>query len=53
MIDFEKAFDKLEWPFIIKSLKFFNFGSDIVQWVQTFYSDTSSCVINNGKVSIF
>lgn len=53
MIDFEKAFDKLEWPFIIKALKYFNFGSDIVKWVQTFYNDTLSCVTNNGKVSDF
>ena len=26
-IDFEKAFDKIEWSFIEKTLKYFNFGT--------------------------
>ena len=28
-IDFEKAFDTLEWPFIHHTLRFFNFGPNI------------------------
>ena len=27
-IDFEKAFDTLEWKFILKWLKFYNFGNN-------------------------
>jgi len=26
---FHKAFDSIEWPFIMKTLEYFNFGSDI------------------------
>jgi hypothetical protein len=47
-IDFEKAFDSLEWRFIIKALKSFNFGPSIIQWVETLYKNPESCVLNNG-----
>ena len=36
LIDFEKAFDKLEWSFIFKTLKQFNFGDDLIKWVKVF-----------------
>ena len=29
MIDFEKEFDSVAWPFVQKALDFFNFGPDI------------------------
>ena len=34
--DFEKAFDKLEWPFIEKALKYYiyNFGSELIGWIK-------------------
>ena len=47
-LDFRKAFDSLEWPFIMKTLDYFNFGSDIKQWVSTFYTNIESAVLNNG-----
>ena len=50
-IDFQKAFDSLEWNFLLSCLKAFNFGSDFIQWVKTFYKNTQSCVINNGLTS--
>ena len=50
-IDFQKAFDSLEWDFIFGCLESFNFGPDFCQWVKTFYKNTQSCVINNGNVS--
>ena len=53
MIDFEKAFDKLEWKFVQKCFKFFNFGEDILNWLNTFYNDITSCVMNNGLASQF
>ena len=52
-IDFQKAFDSVEWEFLIESLKKFNFGRDFLQWVKTFYSNIQSCVINNGVSSNF
>ena len=47
-IDFEKAFDSLDHKFLLKVLHFFNFGPSFIQWIRTFYSNVSSCVINNG-----
>ena len=46
-IDFENAFDSIEWAFIEKTLNYYNFGSSLVAWLRLFYSDISSCVQNN------
>ena len=35
-IDFEKAFDSLEWSFIFDTLRFFGFGDSIINWVKVF-----------------
>ena len=35
-IDFEKAFDSVEWDFLFKCLEDFNFGSDFLRWIKTF-----------------
>ena len=51
VIDFQKAFDTLEWDFLFKCLQFFNFGEDFIHWVKVFYQNIRSCVINNGTVS--
>ena len=50
-LDFEKAFDKLNWEFINKCLMSFGFGPNIIKWVTIMYNDISSCVINNGYTS--
>ena len=47
-IDFEKAFDSLDHKYLFKVLHAFNFGPVFIQWIRTFYSNISSCVINNG-----
>ena len=50
-IDFQKAFDSIEWSFLLKALKHFNFGEYFIKWVEIFYRDASSCIINNGFTS--
>ena len=52
-LDFEKAFDTLELPFIQKTLISFGFGPSIVQWFKTFYNNTESCIMSNGWASNF
>ena len=52
-LDFEKAFDTLEWPFVQKSLLSYGFGPSIVHWFKTSYNKTESCVLNNGWTSNF
>ena len=50
-IDFEKAFDSIEWSHIMRTLKFFNFGPNIIKWIEILYKNTCSKVINNGWVT--
>ena len=50
-IDFEKAFDSLNHSFLLKVLEKFNFGTYFLQWIKTFYSNVSSCVLNNGFIT--
>ena len=50
-IDFEKAFDTVEWDYIYRSLEFFKFPSKIVKWVKLLYTDISTSIINNGEMS--
>ena len=33
-IDFQKAFDKIEWDFIFKTLEHFNFGDKFINYVK-------------------
>ena len=51
-LDFNKAFDSLEWPLIIKVLTTFNFGMSLRKWVTVFYSNIESAVINNGFATV-
>ena len=52
-LDFEKAFDSIEWNFLFKALDKLNFGPDFKNWVRTFYCNITSCVTNNGYASIW
>ena len=52
-LDFEKAFDTIEWPFIRKTFQYFGFGSSILKWLNLFYCCPESCILNNGWASHF
>ena len=51
LIDFEKAFDSIEWSFIDQVLAFYNFGPDFINWIKTFYKNIESCCLVNGHLS--
>ena len=53
LIDFEKAFDSLEWDYLESVLKVYNFGNDFRTWFSILYKNSSSCVINNGFFTDF
>ena len=53
LLDFEKAFDSLEWNFIEKTLTFLNFGPNIIRSFKTLYNNVSSSIQNNGHLSPF
>ena len=48
LIDFEKAFDSVEWPFLLKTLKAFNFRNNFILWITILFSKIQSSVSNNG-----
>ena len=52
-IDFEKAFDTLQWHFIEKTLCYYNFGNSMITWAKLSYNGISSCIQNNGWASTF
>ena len=52
-LDFEKAFDFLDWKFMTKVLKAFRFCEDICRWIATFYRRINSTVIVNGQTSLW
>ena len=52
-IDFEKAFDSIEWPFIWEALKSYGFPDTYINFIKTVYSNIETCVINGGKTSTF
>ena len=53
MLDFEKAFDTLEWPFLFKVLKSVGFGDNINRWIKLLYNNAKSCVLCNGHMTPF
>ena len=50
-MDFEKAFDKVEWNALFKVMELFNFGPKFIQMTKLTYTDIESCVMNNGNIS--
>lgn len=50
-LDFEKAFDSLEWDFLFEALKCMNFGLEFISYVKSLYTNISSCILNNGITS--
>ncbi len=47
-LDFMKAYDSLEWSFMLKVLEKFNFGDNFIRWIKILYTKTSMSIKNNG-----
>ena len=50
-LDFEKAFDSVEWNTMFKILRKFNFGESFINWVETLYKNPTLKIKNNGHLS--
>ncbi len=50
-IDFEKAFDSLNWNLLFNTLQTVNFGNTFISFIETIYNDLQSTTTNNGYVS--
>jgi len=52
-IDFEKAFDSIEWEFIWEAMEFFHFPKKYICWIKCLYQNIETAIINNGHLSTF
>ena len=52
-LDQEKAFDRIDWGFLIRILSSFNFGADFINGIRLFYTNIESAVVINGWTSSF
>ena len=51
-LDFKKAFDSLERNFLQKALEMFKFGTPLMQWINTFYSNVfNAALLTNDYVT--
>ena len=50
-IDQMKAFDRVSWDFLFKTLEKLNFGTMFIKCVKTMYNNIKSCVKVNGHIS--
>ncbi len=50
-LDFEKAFDSVEWNFMTSTLEKFNFGKNFINWVKILYNKPTISIKNNGWLS--
>lgn len=50
-LDFEKAFDKVEWDAIFNALTLFGMGQNFVSNIRTLFSCIETTILNNGYTS--
>ncbi|GBG75702.1 hypothetical protein CBR_g20326 [Chara braunii] len=51
MIDLEKAYDRVNWTFVMTTLKVLGFGSMFCRWVKVLYAFSTATVQMNGVIS--
>lgn len=49
-LDAEKAFDRVEWPFLFTSLNHFGIGPAFINWIKILYNSPAS-VRTNGHIA--
>ena len=50
-IDFEKAYDKVKWPFLLQTLRIKGFLSKWCSWVETYINEGSVAIKINEETS--
>ena len=54
MIYFVKAYDRIEWPFILAMLQALGFGPNFIQSMEMLFGDANACItINNSQSEAF
>ena len=53
-IDFAKAYDQIECPFILSMLQALGFGPNFIQFVEILFGDSNDCItIKNSQSKAF
>jgi len=52
LLDFEKAFDRIEWGFLFVALEKLRFGDTWIRWVKALYKEASSIVKMNSETRL-
>ena len=52
-LDQEKAFDRVDWGFMLSTLLIMGYGASFVNWVRLFYTNVQSAVNVDGYLSSF
>ena len=50
-IDFEKAFDSIEWEYLWKSMEAFGYPEAYIRLIKVAYNNMEACVINGGTTT--
>ena len=51
LIDFEKAYDSINFKFITQALKYLNFGEDLIRWVNILLNNFKAVINHCGNIS--
>ena len=50
LLDFEKAYDRIEWCFVIGMLKAFGFPKKFCDWINILFNEASTIIDVNGNI---
>ena len=50
-LDAQRAFDQVEWPYMLITLENFDFGPSFIKWIEIIYSHPTASVITNQNIS--
>ena len=50
-VDFKKAYNNIEWDFLVDTMKEMGFGSKWCNWIQTYLNSSSVSVLVNGSLT--